>query len=83
MLRRDELQKQIEATEGRMQQMRVLEMDLRKSKSLLIRTEMEIKRLLAEKSRLQRELPLIESEIRKVEMERRFGANKGDLISRE
>lgn len=82
MGRRVELEKEIQDLESKIQNFSLLEMELRKKRLLLLRNEMETKRLLSEKARLQREIPYLQSELRKLELERRFGKEKGKPIGK-
>lgn len=79
---RVEIEKEMQGIASKLQGMQLLEMELRKKRAFLLRTDMEIKRLLSEKSRLQREIPYLQSELRKVELERRFGKEKGKPVGK-
>ncbi len=72
-LEREKMMEEVRLAEQQIQQIHLLELELRKKRSLLGRMDIEIAHLTGQKKRLEREIPNMEREFQKMEMERTFG----------
>jgi hypothetical protein len=73
LLARQKLQEEIRGIEEQVSRIRVLEQGMRLKKSLLGRLDIELARLKNQKIRLEREIPLMEREFKRMEQAGRFG----------
>ena len=73
LLERQKLQEEILGSEREINRIRTLEQEMRLKKSLLGRIDIELSRFKIQKMRLEREIPLMEREFKRMEQASRFG----------
>ena len=83
MAERDKLKDEILAARAKAEELKTLDIEMEKKNTQLLHVEMELRRMQSEKMRLLREVPHLEHEIRRIELERKFGKNKGRPIGKD